>query len=120
MDFTPGRELLGISPSAEVIEGTVMAAAMVRVSAATRPVFMFKSFECGCSRSPWITWKPGQYFLLDTDDYSSMVMCLTMIGVTGRSPAAVLVVPIALTTSMPSVILPKTGCFDAPELNQSR
>lgn len=41
-------------------------------------------------------------------------------GVSGRSWAPVFAVSIALTTSMPPVILPNTGCFEGPGVNQSR
>merc|ERR1719409_787336 len=40
-------------------------------------------------------------------------------GTTGLS-LLVLTLEILVTTSMPRVILPKTGCFDAPGENQSR
>ena len=41
-------------------------------------------------------------------------------GVTGRSFGSVFVFSILCTTSMPSITLPKTGCFDGPGVNQSR
>src|SRR5437763_1554563 len=49
-----------------------------------------------------------------------MVTLFILIGVFGRSPAAVGAVSIFFTTSMPFVILPNTGCFDGPGVNQSR
>jgi hypothetical protein len=48
------------------------------------------------------------------------VTLFILTGVTGRSPAPVLVDSIFFTTSIPSMTLPNTGCFDAPGVNQSR
>merc|ERR1719247_348597 len=42
-----------------------------------------------------------------------------LIGVAGLS-FTVLTLEIALTTSMPAVIFPNTGCLDSPGLNQSK
>ena len=47
-------------------------------------------------------------------------MCLTWIGVLGRSPPSVGAFSIWRTTSILSQILPNTGWRDAPGLNQSR
>ena len=41
-------------------------------------------------------------------------------GFTGMSPRPVRTFEIALTTSMPLLIFPNTGCFDCPPENQSR
>ena len=45
-----------------------------------------------------------------------MVMLFIMMGVIGLS-SLVGTCEIAVTTSMPLVILPKTGCFDSPGEN---
>ena len=52
--------------------------------------------------------------------HRSTVTWETLTGVIGRSPAPVGVVSIFFTTSMPSITLPNTGCFDGPGVNQSR
>jgi hypothetical protein len=51
---------------------------------------------------------------------SITVTLFILTGVTGRSPAPVLVVSIFFTTSMPSMTFPNTGCLEAPGENQSR
>ena len=48
-----------------------------------------------------------------------MVMEFILMGTTGLS-RTVLTLEMAVATSMPSVTLPKTGCFDCPPENQSR
>ena len=57
----------------------------------------------------------------DVASYAPATVTFTIFtGVSGRSPASVGVVSIFFTTSMPAVILPNTGCFDGPGVNQSR
>src|SRR5438309_497407 len=51
---------------------------------------------------------------------SITVTLFILTGEIGRSPAPVFVVSIFFTTSMPSMTLPNTGCFEAPGVNQSR
>ena len=46
--------------------------------------------------------------------YSEMVMRWTCTGVRGRSRGPVGVLLMAVTTSIPEVTFPKTGCLDAP------
>merc|ERR1719401_3408801 len=46
-------------------------------------------------------------------------MLFILMGTTGLS-SLVLTLEILITTSIPEVILPKTGCFDEPGENQSR
>merc|ERR1719401_3166558 len=48
-----------------------------------------------------------------------ILMLFILMGTTGLS-SLVLTLEILVTTSIPEVILPKTGCFDAPGENQSR
>merc|ERR1719203_797732 len=48
-----------------------------------------------------------------------MVMEFILTGTTGLS-RTVLTLEMAFATSMPSMTLPKTGCFDGPGENQSR
>eukprot|EP00308_Calcidiscus_leptoporus_P026785 CAMPEP_0119352148 /NCGR_PEP_ID=MMETSP1334-20130426/1467_1 /TAXON_ID=127549 /ORGANISM="Calcidiscus leptoporus, Strain RCC1130" /LENGTH=123 /DNA_ID=CAMNT_0007365127 /DNA_START=456 /DNA_END=827 /DNA_ORIENTATION=+ len=48
-----------------------------------------------------------------------MTMEFILMGTTGLS-RTVLAFEIAMTTSIPSVMAPKTGCFDWPGENQSR
>ena len=52
--------------------------------------------------------------------YSLTVTLIILIGVRGRSFCPVCAVSIFLTTSIPDVILPNTGCLDCPAENQSR
>ena len=50
-----------------------------------------------------------------------MVTLVMQMAFTGRSPEPVRHLPIFLTTSMPSVTLPKTGCCEGVEVShQSR
>merc|ERR1711972_1193930 len=48
-----------------------------------------------------------------------ILMLFILMGFTGLS-SLVLTLEILSATSMPSMILPKTGCFDSPGENQSR
>src|SRR5262249_51036289 len=52
--------------------------------------------------------------------YSRIVILFIRTGVMGRSPASVGVFSIFLTTSMPSITRPKTGCLEGPGVKKSR